>query len=618
MEFSNKQQLVFSLMTLFTGFLIQGCNAHTLQPKATIQSPHSQSSNKVRNVSNSLVTKLSNEPTAKPGASYYSNAKGFILSGKSSLVSSENPKGNEVCDYPSKSSCVYTETAYRGKGASRILHTNLNPDANIHIVKFKFFSDKYFEYNPSAHFALALRGKSYFNNENSAIGHDGRGIIIGNISSRNMGNPACDPTILQIETFSASNMLFRGRPEGNAVFPETCSTKIFNDGVWYTIEVYVSLDLKIGYKIKDSLGQLIVKQMIKDPTDFIDRSLNDFMIAHVFDEVPTVGRNWSIIVDQISFSESNQSFEAYFGVPAVSFYLGNQKLKSGEKISMAQIKSQGLFIGPFHSLINNVYGCFSNESLCETFEQYKNLFSHSTFDKTGEKLKLNLEAIKQMPKDVHTLKVRTNPMASWDQVTVLLDLTNQDSATSSNHEVIGYIDGISSDYVVSGWLCNKGIEKSIDYHIYTSAPGKQAAEFIGGRAANQVSEPQVAVACGVSSGTYRFSFKLPTSAVGKAIHIFGISISGDNQNKPITNSGKFVVSAPSPIVTAPIPTIVPNPEPIPTVTAPLPPIITAPIEKHCSRGEFPNGSGLTMFACDCAGDFSSWILQPDGCYHKIK
>lgn len=39
----------------------------------------------------------------------------------------------------------------------------------------------------------------------------------------------------------------------------------------------------------------------------------------------------------------------------------------------------------------------------------------------------------------------------------------------------------------------------------------------------------------------------------------------------------------------------------------------------CMRGEFKNeGGGQTMWACNCQEDFSSWAPQADGCYHKNK
>lgn len=53
--------------------------------------------------------------------------------------------------------------------------------------------------------------------------------------------------------------------------------------------------------------------------------------------------------------------------------------------------------------------------------------------------------------------------------------------------------------------------------------------------------------------------------------------------------------------------------------SPMPHLVEDPPAAQCKRGEFANGAGgQTMWACDCAGDFSSWVPQGHNCYHKNK
>ena len=109
-----------------------------------------------------------------------------------------------------------------------------------------------------------------------------------------------------------------------------------------------------------------------------------------------------------------------------------------------------------------------------------------------------------------------------------------------NNEVKGYLDRITPDGRVQGWVCNQGISKSIDFHVYGSDSAGGPETFLTGGFANAASEPQVVSACGVSSGSYRFEIKLPEAeASNKLITVYGISISGDNKNLKINNSGVY-------------------------------------------------------------------------------
>lgn len=107
------------------------------------------------------------------------------------------------------------------------------------------------------------------------------------------------------------------------------------------------------------------------------------------------------------------------------------------------------------------------------------------------------------------------------------------------NQVTGVVDQVSSARVVNGWACNYGLAQSIKVHIYAASSGGDPV-YVGEATANQSSEAAVRSACGVGSGNYRYSFMLPSSAAGKKIYVYGISVSGDRKNLSLINSGVFV------------------------------------------------------------------------------
>lgn len=121
------------------------------------------------------------------------------------------------------------------------------------------------------------------------------------------------------------------------------------------------------------------------------------------------------------------------------------------------------------------------------------------------------------------------------------------SATVYVTQIAGNIDGIpidgSGDASMVGWACSTGLVQSINVDIYVGGPyGTGVA--IGRYTANQSSEPAVASACSVSSGSYRYNIPLSTTVrsqyAGQAIYIYGISPVGA-ANLLINNSGSFTV-----------------------------------------------------------------------------
>lgn len=117
------------------------------------------------------------------------------------------------------------------------------------------------------------------------------------------------------------------------------------------------------------------------------------------------------------------------------------------------------------------------------------------------------------------------------------------SFTVRNSVVMGNIDSVSSDGVITGWACSSYLPQSINVDLYVGGAAGTGTG-IGRSAANLASEAGVASACGVGGGSYRLQIAL-TSAQriqygGQAIYLYGISPIGA-ANNPLTNAGHFVV-----------------------------------------------------------------------------
>jgi YD repeat-containing protein len=121
------------------------------------------------------------------------------------------------------------------------------------------------------------------------------------------------------------------------------------------------------------------------------------------------------------------------------------------------------------------------------------------------------------------------------------------TATVYVTQIIGNIDSVfidgSGNASISGWTCSTGLAQSINADLYLGGP-YGTGTFIARYTANQSSEPAVASACNVSSGSYRFSIPLSTTVrgqyAGQTIYLHGISPIGA-ANPLLTNSGSFTV-----------------------------------------------------------------------------
>jgi YD repeat-containing protein len=128
-------------------------------------------------------------------------------------------------------------------------------------------------------------------------------------------------------------------------------------------------------------------------------------------------------------------------------------------------------------------------------------------------------------------------------------------------QILGNIDGVpidgSGNASIGGWACSTGLAQSINVDLYVGGP-YGSGTFVGRYTANQSSEPAVANACNVGSGSYRFSIPLSTTArgqyAGQTIYIHGISPIGA-ANLLIGNSGSYTVPvnepAGAPVLNAP-------------------------------------------------------------------
>lgn len=126
--------------------------------------------------------------------------------------------------------------------------------------------------------------------------------------------------------------------------------------------------------------------------------------------------------------------------------------------------------------------------------------------------------------------------------------SNASNITGINSVVTGTIDGVSADGWITGWACSTSWAGSINVDLYLGGP-YGTGTGMGRYLANQSSEPAVASACGMSSGSYRFSIPLSEAQrlqyAGKTIYLHGISPLGGSNNL-LSGSGNFAVPTPVP------------------------------------------------------------------------
>ena len=118
----------------------------------------------------------------------------------------------------------------------------------------------------------------------------------------------------------------------------------------------------------------------------------------------------------------------------------------------------------------------------------------------------------------------------------------------ATNPVIGEVDGVTlnsdGSSTIWGWTCTTGVPQSTNVDLYVGAPYGSGGVGIGRYLANQASEPAVATACHVASGSYRFTVNLSAATTaqyaGKKIYMYGIATYNGNNNQ-IGNSGNLAI-----------------------------------------------------------------------------
>ncbi len=109
----------------------------------------------------------------------------------------------------------------------------------------------------------------------------------------------------------------------------------------------------------------------------------------------------------------------------------------------------------------------------------------------------------------------------------------------------GNIDGFTSSpsgAVLSGWVCNSRVYKSLDVHVYYGGVFG-VGSFLKVATANVANEPAVSSICGTSGVSHRFSIPLSYAELsllaGKKLFVYGISSVLGWPNSLLDNSGIY-------------------------------------------------------------------------------
>lgn len=379
------------------------------------------------------TTSLLSQDEAVKATAVLDDGTGFIFSGVYG-VNPNDPTGNQVCDYagyPRKKNCR-TNADGMSQGAAIVKTTRLSASASIHKVRMQFQSNGFLTKNPEAHMALGLRGRITKNAQGNPVAVNGRGMIIGHLGgdSRNKGNPTCANSMLQIESYSGD----AGQPNSgipaNQIFSETCTDSVFKEGQWYTLEMYVSRDRKIGFKVFDSSGELLDSSIYQDAYDYVDLNLTDFFVAHVFESnISSPSGNWNFIVKGITLSEVGGSIESQFSRKPISLFLGSAVKANNYVVTVSNLNNPGVFIGNFSSSRRRVFGCANPKAnvdsgaVCNKASDFREIsFSgDSSFSFSNKKLKILAGPLANYPRDIYKLVIRTNPESAYNQVSVVVD-----------------------------------------------------------------------------------------------------------------------------------------------------------------------------------------------------
>ena len=181
----------------------------------------------------------------------------------------------------------------------------LNVGAGRQTLSFVWMSDRYFELNPIAHFAVVLRGNPDALHE-AVPRIEGNGLVIGNVAgyvnsyTGHTGNPLYPST--QIETWHHG----AGPPMGdNDLLPQP-GGPILADGVPYTFVINSDVDANgasfVSYSVSDPSGEIYSLGPQADGNIWFTRTKTGIFLAHVFEgadgNTPTDG--WTISLNSVN------------------------------------------------------------------------------------------------------------------------------------------------------------------------------------------------------------------------------------------------------------------------------------------------------------------------------
>ena len=119
----------------------------------------------------------------------------------------------------------------------------------------------------------------------------------------------------------------------------------------------------------------------------------------------------------------------------------------------------------------------------------------------------------------------------------------------SRRGIRGHIDRVvlrGETYYITGWACDRGLERSIAVHVYAGNAAGRGGQMVRSALADRNNEPAVNRACDTQSSAHRFNIALKPLHIarhaGKKIYIHGISDRGPNLT--IARSGEHLVPSP--------------------------------------------------------------------------
>lgn len=416
----------FFLPICFALFFFQNCQRNmfsvTNDPVSNVDHSSPSEPTVIDSASISSLSLLPNKDDSLPSYQNQKHISGFQFFSEY-RANINDVSGNRVCDYPSLKSCR-SETDGPSRGTGIWGPSGLNSKAKLHRMRFDFISNKYFSNKPGGHIAFGIRGDLTLNSNGDPTSVYGRGFVIGNLSaaSPNISNPACQFRIAQIESFFGNNQ----------IFPETCSDSIFLDGRLYSLELLVSSDGKIGYKVYDDQKKQIYSSLIKDPNNNLNPNFTGWFSGHVLDgRVTSPEGNWNYIIKDIILDESNTvNIEDEFRKLTISTFI-NQITVPNDSVARAFLDE--VSIGDFTNSRTRVFGCagpiYNAKNDCQNISNFRVMYIQTdttqiideTFKRVGSRIVIRHEILNNLPKDLYRLTLRLNPADTRSEIRFLID-----------------------------------------------------------------------------------------------------------------------------------------------------------------------------------------------------